>query len=148
MLGLYFFYDNRNAVYREAGFLSVERSIAHISALRFSRKGAGWSAMKVERATVVQMVIDCLREIAPNDSSVKDGELSEETPLLGAKSGLDSIALVTLIAELEQQIEERFDCQLVLADDRAMSRLRSPFRRIGVLADYIVERMAEEDSGE
>ena len=54
--------------------------------------------------------------------------VSEETRLIGGNSPLDSIALVSLIVELEQQIEERYDVTTTLTDDQAMSEKRSPFR--------------------
>lgn len=63
----------------------------------------------------------------------------EETRLFGAKSGVDSVTLVTLIAEVEDSLAEAFDDSIVLADDRAMSQSRSPFRRVGTLVDYATE---------
>lgn len=60
-----------------------------------------------------------------------------DTALFGGGSGLDSMGLVTLIADLEERLAEAFDQPLVLADERAMSRSRSPFRTVGALEDYI-----------
>lgn len=65
----------------------------------------------------------------------------EETRLFGAKSGVDSVTLVTLIAEVEDVLAESTGQSIVLADEQAMSQSRSPFRRVGTLIDYIVERM-------
>jgi len=67
--------------------------------------------------------------------------VNEETRLIGGNSPLDSIALVSLIMELEQQIDERFDVTTTLTDDQAMSEKRSPFRTVGALASLIVQRL-------
>jgi acyl carrier protein len=63
----------------------------------------------------------------------------KSTHLFGDAAHLDSIGLVTLIADLEQDIFNQFGKRVTLADEKAMSRLTSPFRRVGLLADYIVE---------
>jgi acyl carrier protein len=38
---------------------------------------------------------------------------------------------------IEQNIEDEFDVSITIADEKAMSQKRSPFRTIGTLADYI-----------
>lgn len=70
--------------------------------------------------------------------------VDEDTRLYGAKSGLDSITLVTLIAEVEDRLEADFGQAPTLADERAMSRQRSPFRRVGSLIDHAAELLQEE----
>lgn len=67
------------------------------------------------------------------------GPVSEETPLLGGGSDMDSMAIVHLIAELESRLEEAFGKVWILADERALSRSRSPFRTVGSLAAHILE---------
>ena len=43
------------------------------------------------------------------------------------------------IAEIELRVREQFGGSLVLADERAMSQTRSPFRTVGSLADYALQ---------
>jgi len=62
-----------------------------------------------------------------------------QTRLFGETAALDSIGLVTLIADLEEDIRVATGKMVTLADEKAMSRLTSPFRRVDLLADYIVE---------
>lgn len=64
---------------------------------------------------------------------------ADETPLLGEDSELTSLALVNLIVEVEQHLEDGLEIVITLADDRAMSRRRSPFSTIGTLIDYVEE---------
>ena len=63
----------------------------------------------------------------------------ESTRLFGDGACLDSMGLVTLIADLEEDIYRECGARVTLADEKAMSRLTSPFRRVGLLADYILE---------
>jgi acyl carrier protein len=63
----------------------------------------------------------------------------ETTRLFGDGSHLDSMGLVTLIADLEEDIYHECGARVTLADEKAMSRLTSPFRRVNLLADYIHE---------
>jgi len=60
-----------------------------------------------------------------------------DTVLFGNKGVLDSLGLVNLLVIIEQNIEDGFDVNITIADERAMSQKRSPFRTIGTLADYI-----------
>ena len=62
---------------------------------------------------------------------------STETVLMGSDGKLDSLGLVSLLVTIEQNIEDEFDVSFIIADERAMSQKRSPFRTIGTLADYI-----------
>ena len=63
----------------------------------------------------------------------------KHTQLFGEASCLDSIGLVTLMADLEEDIRVATGKTVTLADEKAMSRLTSPFRRVDLLAEYIVE---------
>jgi D-alanine--poly(phosphoribitol) ligase subunit 2 len=63
-------------------------------------------------------------------------ELGKETPLFGRDGVLDSLGLVALVVAVEQAIEDHYGVTVSLADERALSERRSPFRTIGALADY------------
>jgi acyl carrier protein len=57
--------------------------------------------------------------------------------LFDPKSSLDSLGLVTLILNIEDNLSEKFGLNITLADDRAMSQKNSPFRSTESLTDYI-----------
>ena len=75
------------------------------------------------------------------------GEIEEEvgegiardraTPLLGEGSALDSLAVVTFLVSVEEQLESEMGQAIRLVDERAMSKRASPFRTLGTLADHI-----------
>ena len=76
-----------------------------------------------------------------NNNLSKDNKLglSKKTILFGKDGKLDSLGLVNLLVIMEQNIEDEFDVIITIADERALSQKRSPFRTIGTLADYIEE---------
>lgn len=95
---------------------------------------------------VFQMVKAVIEELA--DELGFDGlrKVSPETPLFGGDSGVDSLTLVRLIAEIERQAEEKFGKQIVLADERAMSRRNSPFRTVGNFGEFVQDRLGIPDA--
>lgn len=65
------------------------------------------------------------------------GKADAQTRLFGESAHLDSLGLVTLIADLEDDIFRSTGRHVTLADEKAMSALTSPFRRAGLLAEHI-----------
>jgi acyl carrier protein len=66
---------------------------------------------------------------------------TDETHLLGGQSQLDSIGLVTLVADLEGDIQRKFGKIITLTSEKAMSRTLSPFRKVGTLIEYIEQEL-------
>jgi acyl carrier protein len=93
------------------------------------------------RPALRTMLFEVLREYA--DEADLELEFTDETPLFGRESAIDSLGLVTIITEFETQINDTYDTELVLADDRAMAMKRSPFRSPARLVDFALERLVE-----
>ena len=89
------------------------------------------------RKTIENLIINAVKEI--NEQLPQEQQLakSTKTVLFGKDGKLDSLGLVNLLVTIEQNIEDVFDVSITIADERAMSQKRSPFRTIGTLADYI-----------
>jgi acyl carrier protein len=104
--------------------------------------------MRAERTKdeVIAVIFDCLRNVNAGINSPELENPTSETRLIGSHSPLDSIGLVNLIADLEEALANRFGKDLVLADERAVSRMHSPFRRVDSLADYVIERLREDQN--
>lgn len=66
-----------------------------------------------------------------------------KTKLYGGSGAMDSLALVSFIADVEDRISETFDKNIVLADEKAMSAKTSPFRNIESLSTYILELLKQ-----
>ena len=82
----------------------------------------------------INRAVDCINAELP-----PDGQLSKtpHTRLLGAQSVLDSLHLVSLLINIERELEDTFGLPLTLADERALSMKESPFRTIESLASYV-----------
>jgi acyl carrier protein len=66
--------------------------------------------------------------------------------LYGADGVFDSIALVAFIVAVEQALEQTLGLTLVLADEKAMSQRKSPFRSVEALVEHIEALHAEHTS--
>jgi len=70
-----------------------------------------------------------------------------ENPTLKTKlygtNGMDSLALVSFITDLEERVSDEFEKDIVLADEKAMSAKTSPFRSVESLRDYIKNLLEE-----
>ena len=65
-------------------------------------------------------------------------ERTEVPPIFGPGGTLDSLGLVSFIADLEFRVSEEFGKDIVIASEQAMSRGRSPFRDVPALTEYVV----------
>lgn len=83
------------------------------------------------------LVVSAVREYGEEAGNAALSEVSPETILYGQGGVLDSLALVSVIVDLEAKISDQLGVNVVLADEKAMSQMRSPFRSIGSLADYV-----------
>ena len=97
-----------------------------------------------KRKTIENLIINAVKEI--NEQLPQEQQLakSTKTVLFGKDGRLDSLGLVNLLVIIEQNIEDEFELNITLADERAMSQKNSPFRTIGSLADYIDMLLKEE----
>ena len=94
--------------------------------------------------TVTQAVFTAIDEVNEDLPDGQSLEKSRESVLLGANAQIDSVGLVGLIAAIEAQIEDDLDVSIILADERAMSQTRSPFRNVGALIDYATTLVEEQ----
>ena len=78
-----------------------------------------------------------------------DRQLSKtpDTRLLGSQSVLDSLHLVSLLINIEREVEDTLGVALTLANERALSMKESPFRTIESLASYIGVLISEAQNG-
>jgi acyl carrier protein len=85
------------------------------------------------------IVAESFRRTASEAGAALPETVDAATPLVGPDSVLDSMALVSLILDVEQRLDEEAGVAVSLMNEQALSRRRSPFRSVGTLADYIVE---------
>lgn len=97
----------------------------------------------LDHAAVEGIVLDALETI--NEERGADDQLvvSPHTRLFGADAELDSLALVSVIVDVEEAVSKAAGRTIALTDDRAMSREISPFTDVQALTGYVVELLAE-----
>jgi len=96
----------------------------------------------MDRADLVNLITASFRDhLQPPEAA---GAMTETTYIFGRGGFLDSMQLVNLLIDVEQQVNEQCGTTISIADDRAMSQERSPFRTIGNLADYVALLLAEQ----
>ena len=84
---------------------------------------------------IEKIIIDTLIEFNEELENNLLNNPTKKTKLYGVT--LDSLALVSFITDLEENISDEFDVEIVLADEKAMSATTSPFRDVNSLSSYI-----------
>ena len=96
-------------------------------------------------SSVSKIVLDVLHELGNEDG--KDDLLNADDSTVLFGRNFDSMGIVMLTVEIEEQIFDKFGAQIVLADERAMSQKTSPFRNVKTLVKYFELLVEEEKNG-
>jgi acyl carrier protein len=101
--------------------------------------------MKAQMAlkALTALVVSAAVEVAEREGVAIPSDLGLDTPLFGRDGLFDSLGLVSLVLAVEEAIEDNHGAVVSLADARAMSQTRSPFRTIGSLVEYAGLLIAE-----
>lgn len=102
--------------------------------------------MHSNRAQVAKIVIDVLYELGEDLDKEELKVADENTRLFGARSAMDSMNLVSFIADVEERVSDELNIEIVLANQSAMSRMHSPFRKVSSCIDYITELISDDVS--
>ena len=87
---------------------------------------------------LIEMMIEVLRDVLADSDANQNAEVTTMTPLVGQSAAITSLSLVSFITGLELAIEEKYDIELTLVSEEALSRSKSPFRTIDALSDYVL----------
>jgi D-alanine--poly(phosphoribitol) ligase subunit 2 len=93
------------------------------------------------KSEIVETIVRAMRDNAAGRPLPEP--LGEGTVLFGKSGVLDSLGLITLVVEVEAQINDATGASIVIANERAMSQQSSPFRTVGALAQYVEMLLAE-----
>ncbi|WP_425396267.1 hypothetical protein [Aeoliella sp.] len=94
-----------------------------------------------KRDEVMALLKECVQEYS--EQSGQELNIGEDTPLIGPEATVDSLGLVMVITSFEAQLNDKYNTELVLANEKAMSMRNSPFRSLNALADYSVSLLDE-----
>ncbi len=94
--------------------------------------------MDISKLKIEEFIVNKIKEFA-EENDIEWEEISVETRLIGSNGLFDSMDLVRFIVELEEGIEDEFNHEISLMDEKAMSRSTSPFINTITLSKYIIE---------
>ena len=98
---------------------------------------------KINTEKLLELVIRSAQNVVSYTNTADPSKINKLTHLYGVHGVLDSLGLVQLIAEVEDEIYESTGINITIADERAMSLKFSPFRSVSSLADYILVLLKE-----
>ena len=84
---------------------------------------------------LIELIVELTAEILEGEGRTAP-DLREDTKLFGPDGLLDSMGIISLVVALEQGIEDLDGAVVSLADERALSQTKGPYRTIGSLAEY------------
>lgn len=89
---------------------------------------------------IVSVILSVLKNLADEINGLEFATV--DTKLYSGLGGyLDSLALVNLIADLEEALSDELGIELTLADEKIMSQRTSPFKDVKTLASYIAQQI-------
>ena len=94
---------------------------------------------------ITSIVLNAIHSIGEMQEKTEYLNPTEDLRLFGGSGVMDSLDIVMLIAEVEDQVQDELDRSITLADDRAMSQKTSPFRSVKTLAHYIMKLLQEQE---
>lgn len=99
--------------------------------------------MAISKQEITSVVLEVTYRLFEEMSESEVAEFKAEQDKLHAKLPFDSLNLVSLVVELEDELEKRYDVRLSLADERAVSHEVSPFSSVDSLSAYICSLLSE-----
>lgn len=91
----------------------------------------------------IERLVAAAASKAATDGSHETAEFNASSDLFGGDSPLDSMDLVALVVDLEEQLRELTGKDITLADERALSQEVNPFSRVETLTRYIHQLLTE-----
>jgi acyl carrier protein len=100
--------------------------------------------MEASKQQITELILDTLNGVIDTLPDSQKFVPNAETRLFGDGSLIDSLTLVSFIVDLESLFSSEYDAEIVLTDDRAMTREISPFDNVQNLSDYVFELLEEQ----
>jgi len=92
----------------------------------------------MNKKELTQMMIELLQDVLADSDAEYSAEVTAMTQLVGEGAAITSLSLISFITGVELAIEEKYDTELTLVSEEALSRRKSPFRMIDALSDYVL----------
>jgi len=93
------------------------------------------------REEIVQIICEAISELNEELDYDSLNNADESTEIYGGDDGIDSLSLVRLVTDVEMKVNEKFDSNVLLASEKAMSMRNSPYKSVSNLADFAVSEL-------
>lgn len=94
-----------------------------------------------KRETLLRIVLDSCMDLNQFHNGTIAVELGSQAPLYGRNGNLDSLGLVSLLASVEQGIEEELGVGLALSAEPSSLLADSPYRTVDSLVGYLYSHL-------
>ena len=92
---------------------------------------------------VFEIISEAIAELNEELEYEELENVTADTPIFGGETGIDSLSLVSLVVEVESNVNEAFDANVTLADEKAMSSRNSPYRNVAAFTDFVLAKLGE-----
>ncbi len=92
----------------------------------------------VNEEKVLEIILRALHSLNEELPDSEKFQVGPKTPLFGPNATLDSLALVSVIVDVEGDVSSALGRSISLTDDRAMSQQISPFDDVQTLLNYMM----------
>jgi hypothetical protein len=104
--------------------------------------------MEVTRDRIVELVRRTVDQVNEELGDEVKLDRDTETVLYGRGAKIASMTLVSFIVAVEENIRGEFGLSVTLANEKAMSMERSPFKTLGSLIGYVIDVVGEARLGD
>ena len=99
--------------------------------------------MPIAQESALRIIFQALTNLNKERGAADQVPLALDTALFGKNSLLDSLALVSVIVDVETAVSDELGEPIFLASDEALNQEESPFADVRALCAYIL-RLTEE----
>lgn len=97
----------------------------------------------INEEKVLEIILRALQSLNDELPVKEKFKAGPTTSLFGPNASLDSLALVSVIVDVEADVSTALGHNISLTDDRAMSQEVSPFDNVQTLLNYIMTLVGE-----
>ena len=101
----------------------------------------------LNKEQIEKIILNSLETINEERDDGEKLRFNSNSKLFGVGCPIDSLSLVSLIVDVEAEINQIVENPISLMDDKAVMRKKSPFESVSNLTEYIRELTENESNG-
>lgn len=100
--------------------------------------------MALTQESILAIIFQAITNLNSERDAANQINVNIDTVLFGGESLLDSLALVSVISDVEMAVSDEMGEAISLTDDQALSQEKSPFADVRTLCAYILHLTGKE----